>query len=305
MALPRVTVFGPHPLLSVTIEARGDDDDVHLHAGGQGVWVSRAAGELGAHPVLCAFHGGETGQVLAGLLERLPGERRLVHADAHSGCYVTDRRDGTRRLLAKSFAGPASRHEADELFSVTCSAALESAALVVCNPFPADGLPLDIYSNLVADVRAAGVPVLVDLSTPRLDSALEGGPDLVKLNDWELAEYVNGPVDGDRLRPAAERLLDAGAGRVIVTRGGEPALVLDRERALELRPPRLERGFREGCGDAMMGALAARLAAGDELDQALVLGAAAGAASFLRHGLASASREVIEELAGRVELTPV
>ena len=33
----RVTVFGPHPLLTVTIERRGDEDDVHLHAGGQGV----------------------------------------------------------------------------------------------------------------------------------------------------------------------------------------------------------------------------------------------------------------------------
>ena len=84
------------------------------------------------------------------------------------------------------------------------------------------------------------------------------------------------------MRPAAQRLVDAGADRVIVTRGGESALVLDGERALELRPPRLERGFREGCGDAMMGAMAACLAAGYDFDDALVMGAAAGAASFLR-----------------------
>jgi hypothetical protein len=29
---PRLTVFGPHPLLTVTIERRGGADDVHLHA---------------------------------------------------------------------------------------------------------------------------------------------------------------------------------------------------------------------------------------------------------------------------------
>jgi 1-phosphofructokinase len=255
--------------------------------------------------VLCAFDGGETGQVLAGLLERLPGERRLVHTEAHTGCYVTDRREGARRLIASSLAGPASRHEADDLLSLTCSSALEGGALAICNPYPAESLPVDLYSNLVADVRAAGVPVLVDLSSPRLDSALEGKPDLVKLNDWELAQYVQGPVDGQRLREAAERLRAAGAGTVIVTRGGEPALVLDGDRALELRPPRLERGFREGCGDAMMGAMAARIAAGDDFERALTLGAAAGAATFLRHGLATGSRQVIEELAGRVELTRV
>ena len=43
-----VTVFGPNPLLSVIIEARGDGaDDVHLHAGGQGVWVARTASGAG------------------------------------------------------------------------------------------------------------------------------------------------------------------------------------------------------------------------------------------------------------------
>jgi 1-phosphofructokinase len=55
----------------------------------------------------------------------------------------------------------------------------------------------------------------------------------------------------------------------------------------------------------MMGALAARIAAGDEFEDALRLGAAAGAATFLRHGLATGSRQVIEELANRVELVRI
>jgi fructose-1-phosphate kinase PfkB-like protein len=54
---------------------------------------------------------------------------------------------------------------------------------VVCNPFPADGLPDDVYETLVADVREAGIPVIVDLSSPRLDRTLPYRPDLVKLND--------------------------------------------------------------------------------------------------------------------------
>jgi hypothetical protein len=52
----------------------------------------------------------------------------------------------------------------------------------------------------------------------------------------------------------------------------------------------------------MMGAMAAVLARGDGLDRALVLGAAAGAATFLRHGLATGTEAVIEELADRVTL---
>lgn len=303
----RIAVFSPNPLLTITVEARGEGrDDVHLHAGGQGVWAARAASELGADPVLCGLIGGETGAVLEPLLDRLPGGRRLVHTDTPSGCLVFDRRSGQRVPISQMTAEPPSRHELDDLFSLTCAAALESAALVICNPYPADGWPLDIYASLAADVGANGTPVLVDLSSPRLDSALEGHPHLVKINDWELAEFVSGPVDGpERLVAAAELLRERGAANVIVTRGGEPALVLHGDAASWLVPPRFDRGAREGCGDTMMGALAGGLALGRPWEQALVTAAAAGAVNFLRHGLGTGARSVIEEIAAEVELRPL
>jgi 1-phosphofructokinase len=301
---PRVAIFAPNPLLTVTIEARRDGDDVHVHAGGQGVWVARMAAELGAHPVLCGLAGGETGATLRPLLDRLPGERRLVETAARTGSYVVDRRTGQRVVVGAALADPPTRHEVDDLFSVTCAAALGSDVLVVCNPYPGDALPLEIYGNLVADVRVNGTPTVVDLSTPRLDSALEGRPDLVKLNDWELAEYVYGPVSEPRdLRAAAERLRAAGARAVLVTRAGDPAFLLDHDGAVEVTPPRFERGSREGCGDSMAGAIAAELAKGAGLRDAVVVGAAAGAANFLRHGLGSGSHEVVEDLLPRISLT--
>jgi len=304
----KVAVFGPHPMLSVTIEALGDEggDDIHLHAAGQGVWVARMAAELGAEPVLCGFLGGETGEVLRPLLERLPIGLRLIESAAVSGCYLHDRRSGEREPVAQSVGTAPSRHEVDELFSTTVAVALDSAALALCGPFPGEALPLEIYGSLVADVKANGTPVLVDLSPPRLDSALEGGPDLVKINDWELARFIEGPVDTpERMRAAAQRLLDAGAGAAIITRAGEPALALRGGEAWELVPPRFQRGSREGCGDSMMGALAACVSAGLEWERTLRISVAAGAANFLRHGLGSGSSEVVEDLVRRVELRPL
>jgi 1-phosphofructokinase len=55
----------------------------------------------------------------------------------------------------------------------------------------------------------------------------------------------------------------------------------------------------------MVGALSAALARGMELEDALRLGAAAGATNFLRHGLGTGSRGVVEDLVQRVELRPV
>ena len=137
------------------------------------------AGELGAHagPVrLCRRR--DRRACCARCSTQLPGERRLVDhrrgerhatsstAAAASASCVASALGATRRPATSSTTS----------FSIACAAALESEVLLVCNPYPADALPLEVYADLVADVRANGTPVIVDLSTPRLDSALEGGP---------------------------------------------------------------------------------------------------------------------------------
>jgi 1-phosphofructokinase len=304
---PRVTVFGPHPILGTTIERRGQDrDEIHVHPGGQGVWVARMAAELGAQPVLCGFKGGETGRVLTPLLEDLPGEARCVETAAPSGSWVIDRRSGEREMVAVCWSDLPSRHEVDDLFSLTTAAALDSVVLVVCGPLPSDALPLDLYEKLVADARAGDTKVVVDLGSPRLDHALRGRPHVVKLDEWQLAELVSGPVDEpEQFRAAAEQVLERGAQAVIATRGAEPALVLRDGSAWELTPPQFEEGAAEGSGDSMVGALAAALARGLEWEDTLKLGAAAGATNFLRRGLGTGSREVVERLVAHVELRRV
>lgn len=302
-----VTILGPHLLLSIVIEPYpGGADEIHLHAAGQGVWVARLAGALGAHPVLCGLLGGETGAVLAPLLEALPGECRLVPTAAGSGSYVMDRRQGPFETVARALSTPPTRHELDDLLAATIAAALHSGVLVLCNPLPGDAIGPEFYERLVADVRPHGVRVLADLSTPRLDGALRGGVELVKINDWELAEFVAGPVDEPaELAAAARQIMRLGAELVVITRGERSALVFRGDERWELVAPRFDHGFREGCGDSMMGAIAAVLARGGEWREALTIGAAAGAANFLRRGLGSADPATIAELAGAVTLEPL
>src|SRR5439155_20490610 len=187
-------------------------------------------------------------------------------------------------MVASSPSDPPTRHEIDDLFSVTTAAAMNSRVLICCGPFPQESLEPELYRRLVKDVRAQGTTVIADLSPPRLDHALAGGPDLVKVDDWQLAEYVRDDVGTpERFRAAAERLIEHGARAVIATRGGDPALVLGADRAWELVPPKFEEGASEGSGESRVGALGAAIARGLEFEDALRVGAAAGAANFLRH----------------------
>ena len=48
----------------------------------------------------------------------------------------------------------------------------------------------------------------------------------MKLNDWQLGEFIDGAAtEPEQIRAGAQRVIEAGAGCVMVTRGGDPALI--------------------------------------------------------------------------------
>ena len=194
----KVTVFGPNPMLSITVESLTGDggDDIHLHAAGQGVWVARMAAELGADAGPLRLHrrrDGDGPAAAAGAAadRAAPGRDRRAQRRLHP--RPPRRRARADRPERRDAALAGTRSTSSSRSPV--AAALDADVLALCGPYPGEALPLEIYGDLVADVRPTARPVVVDLSPPRLDSALEGKPDLVKINDWELATYVDGPVD--------------------------------------------------------------------------------------------------------------
>lgn len=301
-----VVVFGPSPLLEVSLEQHPSGSDrIRVLAGGQPVWVARMAATMGSAVTMCGLSGGRTGSTLDPLLARESFDCRLVASDASTGAFVVDQRHEPASEVASQWAVPPSAAEVDALLRTTLEAVRPADVLVVCNPMPGDALPLQVYARLVRSAITAGVVVVVDLSTPRLDAALRGGPAVVKINDWELAEVVVAPVGELRQRhAAARRLVDMGAGRVVVTRGPSSVLAVDETgAAVELLPPTVGTGRAAGCGDAMTGALSSALAQGLPWLEAVRLGMAAGTAHY--RGRGESSRAQVAALADEVSLRPV
>lgn len=78
-----VMIFAPSPLLTVTLEDDAAGADLHVHAGGQGVWQARMLRTLGHSVSICAALTGETGRVVRHLLEDEGVEvHEIVDADA-------------------------------------------------------------------------------------------------------------------------------------------------------------------------------------------------------------------------------
>ncbi|MGV0849117.1 1-phosphofructokinase family hexose kinase [Mycolicibacterium phlei] len=305
---PCVVVFAPLPVLTVTVENRADNADIHVHAGGQGVWQSRMMSSLGVEVVLCSALGGETGDVLGHLLP-IPGvTARTVPVSARNGSYVHDRRCGEREVIAEATGTPLDRHEIDSLYELTLTEGLTHGWVVLSGPQENDVIPADIYRRLSTDLGANGCKVAADLSGERLEAVLAGKPDLIKVSHEELLDDGRAKSeDAKDLVAAMRSMRDEGADTIVVSRAGAaPALAMldNTEDVVEICMPTLEPADPAGAGDSMTAGMIAALALGRKPSEALQIGAACGALNVVRHGLGTGGARAVETLAERVELRP-
>jgi len=290
-----ILVVALNPALDITHHVAGANWDgvnrpfaVHARAGGKGLNVARTLYALGQVVTLTGMAGGLTGQaVLDGLagtgimteLTPITGETRRTLA-------IADTVTGQTALFNEP--GPAVSAEEYQQFFVAYERALSSSAAVVLSGSLPAGVPADAYARLIAVATDAGVPAVLDADGAALASGAAAGPALVKPNLAELETLT-----GHRLRAvgrpeapdlaaveaAAYRLIERGAGAVVVSLGADGLLAVGPAGTWRARPPRPVPGNPTGAGDAVVAGLADSLARGHDwramLRHAVALGTAA------------------------------
>ena len=294
-----VAVFAPSAYVTVAIERVTDGgDEIHFHAGGQGVWVARTVAQLGEPVSLHSPVGGESGSAFEALIRRDRVMFAPVRVTGSNPAYVQDRRMHQRQPVAESSSAPLSRHELDNLYQSTLAGALAAGLLVVTGRHRPAAVPDAFYRRLGADLAQLQVRVVGDFHGAELCAFLERGRiDLLKVSDEDL-QQDGICVDNEELCFAAmDTFRQRNARDVVLSRGTKATLALIGNARLRVDTPEVASPDHRGSGDAMTGALAVGLVRALETDQLLALGCGAGAASATRHGLASADVQLIAEFA--------
>lgn len=270
--LTRVAV---HPAPGETVLGRS----MSVLAGGKGANQAVAAARLGAEVAFVGAVGDDSfaGQATSGLrsagvdlsaLATVPGPTGIaivtVSADGENSIVVIP---GANAAIA---AGTVSAHAATVagadvvvLQGEIPRAATETAARLANGRVVLNLAPV---IELSADVVRRADPLVVNEHEARLALELLGGP----------------AVPDDDHAAAARALTEAGVASVVITLGSAGALVAIRSGEAEVvvtpvPSPKVSAVDTTGAGDAFVGALASRLAAGDELLDAARLAARVGA----------------------------
>jgi ribokinase len=159
-------------------------------------------------------------------------------------------------------------------------------------------IPSEATLDALRTATSAGITAILNPAPARALSAdiLALGPILTP-NEHELVVAIGNDVTDAALEELAART----SGPIIVTQGPAGALLVDgtRRQRFDGYPP-LQLVDTTGAGDAFCGVLAAWLAAGRPLDEAITAANAAGALSVAAAGAREGmpGREAIEELIG-------
>ena len=149
-------------------------------------------------------------------------------------------------------------------------------------------------------VAGNGGRVLLNLAPPR-----EVSGDLLRLSDpLVVNEHEAAFLLGEDAQPpeeSADKLLDLGPPSAIVTLGGAGAILATENSSRHFPAPEVQVVDTTGAGDAFTGALAAKLAEGALLEEAVTYAGLAGAVAVMREGAQGSlpTPEDVEKLSTR------
>src|SRR3954464_1128890 len=217
----------------------------HTEPGGKGVNVSRAIAAAGAD-VVSVLPAADADPIVRALRNLGLALATVPISTPVRTNYTLTEPDGTTTKLNE----PGARLDPATL------AALESAVrehavgarwVVLSGSLP-PGAPLDWYATLIRSLRGTGARIAVDTSEAPLIALLAAGPDaapdLIKPNAEELAQLAGVPEDAvladpDAARAAVATLHDRGVAEVLLTLGGDGAVLSTADGGLwSARPPR-------------------------------------------------------------------
>ena len=257
-----------------------------IHFGGKGINVSLILKELGISSTALGFIAGFTGEAIKNGIacdEIKPDFIELENGNSRINIKI---RSGVETDINAN--GPEiSERDIEKLFK-KLNTLNEGDYLILAGSIPSS-LPQNIYEKILEHLNNKSINFVVDAEKNLLLNTLKYKPFLIKPNINELEDIFSVTITNKaEALNYAHKLSDLGARNVLVSMGGEGAVLLD-ENKNEHQTYAVGTVFKNsvGAGDSMVAGFIAGYIQKGDYSYALKLGAAAGGATACSDGLAT------------------
>lgn len=268
-----------------------------LEAGGGGINVSRALQHLGCNSTAIYMYGGYTGDKLNVLMQESGVECVAFNsaADTRENLIVVDTIVNKQYRFGMKGAELTKEEWQNPLTYLEENTGYE---YVVASGSLPPGVPLDFFGRVAAIVQKKGAKLIIDTSGEALQHAVKEGVFLIKPNLAELS-YLNGKEElkeGDIIEAARNIVTNRGSEVVVVSMGGEGAMLITKEETIKLASPSVKLKSTVGAGDSMVAGLILGITRKYDWKNTLKLGIACGSAATMNEGTALCNKNDVDYL---------
>jgi len=257
--------------------------DLQQLPGGKGANQAAAAARSGAQVAMIACVGPDSnGAFLRESLERAGVDTTHVSEGSRptGTAIILVTPDGENSIVVSSGAN----FDVDRALVERTADVWTSTRVLVMN----HEIPFDVVTAAAERAEAAGVRLVLNAAPSRfLEASMLARCDPLIVNEHEAREVLgvdDDDPDANRYERLAERLRDRGARSVVITLGGDGAIVVDSAGKTHVAAHRVPVVDTTGAGDAFVGAVACELASGASLGSAVEFATAVSAVSVQRVG---------------------
>ncbi len=268
-----------------------------MMSGGKGINVARVLKNLGEDCIAVTYSAGESGKAFETLARSEGVHLIAVPVAGNTRTIDTYARisDHEQRVVREN--GPVlTEAELDAIEQTVHSLLPGSAVLAVCGSASCTGGAI-LIRKLIEYAKSLGVRTLLDSNGEALIEGAKAIPDVLKVNETELAQLL-GPADDPMHAEASRLTIEQGVGRVILTLGDRGCVQYLWEQSSFCPAPNITCVNAVGSGDCFTAAWLHAQIRGFSDDGALMIASAAGAANAMQFPAAKITREDIEKIVG-------
>ena len=279
---------------------------VRVDVGGKGINVSKCLKSLDCETTAAAFWGGAAGQRgIDFLRENGIGALTVqVAEDTRTNLKIVD--PARHENTDINEPGPAVTAEnLAELMEKLDENIAPGDILILSGSIPR-GCPNTIYRDLIVRYQKKSAKVYLDADGENFRLGITASPTLIKPNIDELNRYLNANLtEISEIAEAAREFLKLGIEEVVVSLGGDGALLVKKGQCLKADGLKVPVQSTVGAGDSMVAALACGAEKGLSDEQRLKLAIAISAASVMCSGTQAPNAETIDKLYHQVNIREV
>lgn len=247
-------------------------------AGGKGLNVSRVISICGEEVLATGFVGGHCGALVEELLENdnIKNQFTHVNSETRSCINILDENNISTEFLEKGYY--VNENEIDK-FIEDFNKIIDNSNIITISGSVPQGVPTDIYATLIKMIKDKNKKVILDASGDLLKEGIKALPTMIKPNSEEMENLLGISINNrEEVIKSAIKLYESGIELVVVSLGGDGALLVCEEGVYHGKPPKIKVVNTVGCGDSMVAAFAVAMERGysntDSLKYAVSISAA-------------------------------